>query len=78
MEWIDGVKLTNQSVRDQLINQTRHAALLHHMMLFTHTCVHPYLCRLYRQAMAEAGLSVVDFVNIGIECTLRQVVNYIR
>ncbi|GFH30752.1 putative aarF domain-containing protein kinase, partial [Haematococcus lacustris] len=36
MEWIEGVKLTNQA------------------------------------AMAEAGLSVVDFVDVGIECTLRQ------
>ena len=36
MEWIDGVKLTNQ------------------------------------EAMASAGLDVVDFVTVGVECTLRQ------
>ncbi|KAG2440282.1 hypothetical protein HXX76_004393 [Chlamydomonas incerta] len=40
MEWIEGVKLTNQ------------------------------------EAMDEAGLSVVDFVDVGIECTLRQLLEH--
>ena len=40
MEWIEGVKLTNQ------------------------------------EAMAEAGLDIVDFVNVGIECTLRQLLDH--
>lgn len=40
MEWIDGVKLTDQA------------------------------------SMDEAGLSVVDFVNVGIECTLRQLLDH--
>ncbi len=40
MEWIDGVKLTNQ------------------------------------EAMAAAGLDVVDFVDVGIECTLRQLLEH--
>ncbi|PNW84782.1 hypothetical protein CHLRE_03g158500v5 [Chlamydomonas reinhardtii] len=40
MEWIEGVKLTNQA------------------------------------AMDEAGLSVVDFVDVGIECTLRQLLEH--
>ena len=32
-----------------------------------------FILALSFQAMAEAGLSVVDFVNVGIECTLRSV-----
>ena len=40
MEWIEGVKLTNE------------------------------------EAMAEAGLDVIDFVDVGIECTLRQLLDH--
>lgn len=40
------------------------------------TCRLPHLHPFQPQAMEEAGLSVVDFVDVGIECTLRQLLEH--
>ncbi len=47
-----------------------------HTQVRTHTFVCACVCVCVSQAMEEAGLSVVDFVDVGIECTLRQLLEY--
>ena len=87
MEWIDGVKLT-----DEEGGRARGGGLWQHMCMRArvcgglgtegrqgghhhHPCPHPHeqyrLCTA-PAAMTRLGLDTVDFVTVGIECTLRQ------
>ncbi|GAB4814519.1 hypothetical protein N2152v2_001565 [Parachlorella kessleri] len=65
MEWIEGVKLTNHEAMARAgLEVTASVSML------------PMLSLSCAAAMARAGLEVTDFVDVGIECTLRQLLEH--